>query len=115
MNLIPGRMHGDWDGDNFRLFFTYFEVCKTPVRSPGSNKQQSYRLPKIPISQEKCIFSVIFLEDPSNPLKTDPDLQISTHWSKLYPPKKRVGDTFCYRQVKYTRRLGHVFTQFQLD
>ena len=49
-----------WDDDMRYLtldcFFTYFEVCKTPVRSPETSKQQSYRLSKIPISRKKCIY-----------------------------------------------------------
>ena len=61
------RIYMGWDDDMRNLtldcFFSYFEVCKTPVRSPGSNKQQSFRLSKIPIFQEKCIFCVIIQKD----------------------------------------------------
>ena len=72
------RMCMGWDDDMRYLtldcFFTYFEVCKTPVRSPETSKQQSYRLSKIPISRKKCIYPTKFKQK----LQFRSDLQILT-------------------------------------
>ena len=62
---------------DFRLFFTYFEVRTTPVRSPETTKRKSCRLSKILKSRKKSVISC------KNNTKAS-DLQILTHLWRLH-------------------------------